>query len=407
MTELNKPHETWSEIRQAHLPAFEARLYLERAGLEPAEAVKWWESYIFSQEAADAIAAGRTIAEELGLQRDRHAAQRRTRQEQARAERQRDEAKRQQAEDEKRRLHREARRRLEREAEGTNFLDGLSEETVSLISKVRTVSVHDFLGGSEDDPVLYAEAVGAGRFVVTTHRRTAISDEFNAGFKDLLVRGAELSSWRIAISIEPRDKVDAAQLLSAPELFDLLFPEQGDKIVINGHEFLVWDELVTMHDAEQGKAPDPPGIPDGDAFEGLSPTTVALLERLKVVEIDAPDGMSEPCMSQVPLVDRGWCLRADHIMIPTVDSSPMNDIGTLGRPYRYTWQTFAEVLRYVDGCCRLDVEGLSAPEFAALLSAPEYVDILKFREELHINGAWAWYEDGEWRMERHHSDRNI
>ena len=48
----------WSDIRQAAIPAFDARLFLERAGLQPAEAVKWWENYVMSGEAAAAIAAG-------------------------------------------------------------------------------------------------------------------------------------------------------------------------------------------------------------------------------------------------------------------------------------------------------------------------------------------------------------
>jgi hypothetical protein len=48
----------WSDIRKATMPAFDARLFLERAGLQPAEAVRWWEQYVLSGEAASAIAAG-------------------------------------------------------------------------------------------------------------------------------------------------------------------------------------------------------------------------------------------------------------------------------------------------------------------------------------------------------------
>ena len=48
----------WSNIRQAKISAFDARLFLERAGLRPAEALKWWEQYVMSGEAAAALAAG-------------------------------------------------------------------------------------------------------------------------------------------------------------------------------------------------------------------------------------------------------------------------------------------------------------------------------------------------------------
>ncbi|MDG1266720.1 MAG: hypothetical protein P8O03_10405 [Ilumatobacter sp.] len=48
----------WSNIRQAKISAFDARLFLERAGLQPAEALKWWEQYVMSGEAAAALAAG-------------------------------------------------------------------------------------------------------------------------------------------------------------------------------------------------------------------------------------------------------------------------------------------------------------------------------------------------------------
>lgn len=61
--------ELWSELRQAALPRFEARLYLERAGLAPVEAVKWWEQHILSAEAARAIAEGRTIDDEVERRR--------------------------------------------------------------------------------------------------------------------------------------------------------------------------------------------------------------------------------------------------------------------------------------------------------------------------------------------------
>ncbi len=48
----------WSDIRQASMSAFQAQLYRERAGLGSTDALKWWERYVLSGEAATAIAAG-------------------------------------------------------------------------------------------------------------------------------------------------------------------------------------------------------------------------------------------------------------------------------------------------------------------------------------------------------------
>ena len=48
----------WSDIRAAAMPTFDARLFHERAGLQPGEALKWWEQHVLSGEAASAIAAG-------------------------------------------------------------------------------------------------------------------------------------------------------------------------------------------------------------------------------------------------------------------------------------------------------------------------------------------------------------
>ena len=74
MNETDPGHNSriWSEIRQDYMTKFEQSLYLERAGLAPDEAFRWWERYIFSKEAADALAAGRSLEQEL-----EHAFQRR------------------------------------------------------------------------------------------------------------------------------------------------------------------------------------------------------------------------------------------------------------------------------------------------------------------------------------------
>ena len=53
----------WSDIRAAAMPAFDARLFHERAGLQPGEALKWWEQHVLSGEAASAIAAGWLLAD--------------------------------------------------------------------------------------------------------------------------------------------------------------------------------------------------------------------------------------------------------------------------------------------------------------------------------------------------------
>jgi hypothetical protein len=54
------------------MPTLDERLFRERAGLEPVEALKWWEQYILSGEAAAAIQAGWSLddvvrARELSL----------------------------------------------------------------------------------------------------------------------------------------------------------------------------------------------------------------------------------------------------------------------------------------------------------------------------------------------------
>jgi hypothetical protein len=46
------------KLRETSMPASVARLYKERAGLDPAEALRWWERHILSGEARDAIAEG-------------------------------------------------------------------------------------------------------------------------------------------------------------------------------------------------------------------------------------------------------------------------------------------------------------------------------------------------------------
>ncbi|MDG1188695.1 MAG: hypothetical protein P8N13_09575 [Ilumatobacter sp.] len=149
MNETEPGHNSriWSEIRQEYMTKFEQSLYLKRAGLTPDEAVRWWERYIFSKEAADALAAGRSLEQELEHAFQRKQEQRKELKRFLQAEQEK-EQKREQSKRERKHAERDTKRQKEQakrdqNAATTDFLDGLSITTAALVRSITSIEFED------------------------------------------------------------------------------------------------------------------------------------------------------------------------------------------------------------------------------------------------------------------------
>ena len=244
--------ESWSELRQGHLPSFEARLYLERAGLSRPEAVKWWERFVFSSEAAEAIAAGRTIEEELSRRESLEPA----RAEQRRADEQARRAVSEKAEQERRRRSNEERelQRAERDrlAADRDFLAGLSPSTAALVRQVTKVALD-----AETDypcPLETPHAVDGRmmciRWELIDGYRTGDRTEFDATFAEVLQVALDSSVYMI--DIEGLHYGADVQLLSAPEYWPmisrLLGGRGGEPLYVNGEAYAASVDGLVHHD---------------------------------------------------------------------------------------------------------------------------------------------------------------
>ena len=245
--------ESWSELRQGHLPSFEARLYLERAGLSRPEAVKWWERFVFSSEAAEAIAAGRTIEEELSRRESLEPA----RAEQRRADEQARRAASEKAEQERRRRLNEERelQRAERDrlAADRDFLAGLSPSTAALVRQVTKVG----LNADTDYPCeVQVERAADGRMICIRYHlnedgyTTGVRTEFDATFAEVLQVALDASVYMIDIE-GLHDGADI-QLLSAPEYWPmisrLLGERGGEPLYVNGETYAASEDGLVHHD---------------------------------------------------------------------------------------------------------------------------------------------------------------
>ena len=286
MTNNGSEHDDriWSEVRQQHMPRLEERLYLERAGLAPDEAVRWWERYIFSTEAADAVSAGRTIEEELKLLPERREAQR--------AERQQREFERQQRQDAERTAERqreEGRRALEQQehdkvAGSTDFLAGLSPATAALGRSITAVKLDE---ASDYSPGLHVDA-DDGRMKCTEHEildgyTTGKARYFDATFRHVLEFAVEHSVTDL--DIEDLDARETIQLLTADELWPTtrrLFEgrEEHDPVLVNGAAYHVIDDnMVGVDICELCSKP----ITDGVSYhyESLDSVCLDCLQSLR------------------------------------------------------------------------------------------------------------------------------
>jgi len=131
----------WSERHQRSMTPSEQQLYLDRAGLTPQQAFEWWHNGVFSQEAAEAIRAERTIEAEIWFRSPRNP--------ESKERRERIDADRARAIE--RDLARAADER-DRLAEETDFLAGLSEGTADLVKCITAV---ELFSRSECDGALY------------------------------------------------------------------------------------------------------------------------------------------------------------------------------------------------------------------------------------------------------------
>lgn len=246
----------WSEIRQQLMPKLEERLYLERAGLAPEEAVKWWERYIFSREAADAVSAGRTIEEELELLPERREAQRAEHQQQTETQQQRQVAAR-----DKERRREEERRALEQQerdkvAASTDFLAGLSPTTAALVRRITKIKLDE---ESDYPPGLYVDA-DDGRMKCTQYEIVDgyTSGEiryFDATFRQVLEFAVEHSV--IDLDLGGLDSQQAVQLLTASDVWPAtrrLFDgrDEHNPVLVNGFACHAVDDSLVELDVENG-----------------------------------------------------------------------------------------------------------------------------------------------------------
>ena len=256
MNETDPGHNSriWSEIRREYMTKFEQSLYLERAGLAPDEAFRWWERYILSKEAADALAAGRSLEQEL-----EHAFQRRQEQRkelkrflQAEGER---EQEREQARREREQAERDAKREKEQAkrdqiAASTDFLDGLSPTTAALVRSITSIEFE----GSDFVPSLTVNA-REGRMICKSYEIDDVSIatgeilEWDESFLSLLDLIVDRYSHR-PLELVGLDWSQARSLLTADEVWPTtrrFFEDrdEGDPFVLNDAEyFCVGDGLV-------------------------------------------------------------------------------------------------------------------------------------------------------------------
>ena len=251
MNETDPGHNSriWSEIRQDYMTKFEQSLYLERAGLAPDEAFRWWERYIFSKEAADALAAGRSLEQEL-----EHAFQRRQEQRkelkrflQAEGEREQSRREREQAERDAKREKEQAKR--DQIAASTDFLDGLSPTTAALVRSITSIEFE----GSDFVPPLTVNA-REGRMICKSYEidddsiATGEILEWDESFLSLLDLIVDRYSHR-PLELVGLDWSQAHSLLTADEVWPTtrrFFEDrdEGDPFVLNDAEyFCVGDSL--------------------------------------------------------------------------------------------------------------------------------------------------------------------
>lgn len=253
-SDSNSDSQVWSEVRQAYMPKFEQRLFHERAGLPPEEAVKWWESHIFSAEAARAIAAGRTLDDELAFLPARREADQLDRQ-QREAERRR-RAKEAEAEEQRREEKQLQREQIERDrvAANVDFLEGLSPRTAKLVGKITGV---DLDKESEYHPGLYIDAE-RGRMKCAQHEivdgyLTGEVEYFDRAFRDILEFAAE---HEIAdLQLAGLDADEAVELLTSDECWPVarrLFDHcsEDDPVLINDIAYHLVDDTLTPVDFE-------------------------------------------------------------------------------------------------------------------------------------------------------------
>lgn len=210
--------EFWSDLRQAALPRFEARLYWERAGLSPTEAVEWWEHYILSAEAASAIAEGRSITQELerlSKQRGARSAERR----QARGsvepkDRRSVERARERARKEQERAEQAAR---DQAAELIDFCEGLSPETAALVRRIKSVRISnrsDLPRGVQVERAVDGRMMCV-RYVTEDGFFLGARQRFDWSFGEVLENAATQDHRRL--QIDGLDDDEAIELLTAPE----------------------------------------------------------------------------------------------------------------------------------------------------------------------------------------------